>query len=135
MAINKEDAHPSRLSKTHNVPASDAKEISALDAAFPVGTAAAATPSDPSEPLKPRQPPYLFHSGASLLAMTRKNNLTIAQLVYDNERSYLTPEQIHEKLMKIWAVMDGCIHTGVTTSETIVPGRLMLKRRAPMLYK
>jgi hypothetical protein len=135
MAINKEDAHPSRLLKTHNIPESDETSISALDTAFPTSTSPAATPGKPAEPLKPTQPPYLFHSGASLLAMTRKNNLTIAQLVYDNERAYLAPEQIHEKLMKIWAVMDGCIHTGVTTSETVLPGRLMLKRRAPMLYK
>jgi hypothetical protein len=58
------------------------------------------------------QPPYLFHNGASLLAMTRKYNVsictslhgphveylfmqkTIAQLVYDNELHYLEPVEI-----------------------------------------
>ena len=31
--------------------------------------------------------------------------------------------------------MDDCIRTGVSTSETTLPGRLKLRRRAPMLYK
>jgi hypothetical protein len=37
--------------------------------------------------------------------------------------------------MRIWSVMDECIRTGVSTLETILPGRLQLRRKAPMLYK
>ena len=37
--------------------------------------------------------------------------------------------------MRIWAVMDDCIRVGVTTTETTLPGRLGLRRRAPMLYR
>lgn len=37
--------------------------------------------------------------------------------------------------MRIWQVMDECIRTGVSTSETTLPGRLGLRRRAPMLYR
>lgn len=37
--------------------------------------------------------------------------------------------------MRIWAVMDDCIRMGVTTTETTLPGRLRLRRRAPMLYQ
>lgn len=37
--------------------------------------------------------------------------------------------------MKIWGVMDDCIRVGVTTTETTLPGRLQLRRRAPMLYR
>jgi hypothetical protein len=36
--------------------------------------------------------------------------------------------------MRIWNVMDQCIRTGVSTSETVLPGRLKLRRKAPMLY-
>lgn len=39
------------------------------------------------------------------------------------------------KLMRIWEVMDECIRTGVSTTETVLPGRLGLRRRAPMLYQ
>lgn len=37
--------------------------------------------------------------------------------------------------MRIWAVMDDCIRVGVTTNEKTLPGRLGLRRRAPMLYR
>lgn len=37
--------------------------------------------------------------------------------------------------MRIWAVMDGCIRSGVVTSESTLPGRLKLRRRAPILYR
>ncbi|TDL23659.1 L-serine ammonia-lyase [Rickenella mellea] len=91
---------------------------------------------DKRPPSDPYQPPYLFHSGDSLLALTKKHNMTIAQIVYDNERSFhMTHQDIHNKLMRIWSVMDDCIRTGVATTETTLPGRLGLRRRAPMLYR
>ena len=31
--------------------------------------------------------------------------------------------------------MDDCIRTGVSSSETKLPGRLQLRRRAPILYR
>ncbi|KAF8801264.1 L-serine ammonia-lyase [Phlegmacium glaucopus] len=83
-----------------------------------------------------QQPPYPFDNGKSLLTLTRKHNMTIAQIVHDNEKYFgYTDEDIHNKIMRIWAVMDECIRTGVSTSETVLPGRLGLRRRAPMLYR
>lgn len=62
--------------------------------------------------------------------------MTIAQIVYDNELSFgYTPDDIHRKIQRIWATMDDCIRTGVSTSEAVLPGRLGLRRRAPMLYR
>ena len=90
--INKSDVDPYRLSQQYN--------------------------GDPEHPrpktTKAHEPPYLFKSGETLLAMTEKYNvrvhplmrvipltlpqMTIAQLVYENERHYLTDEEIHEKV-------------------------------------
>ncbi|KXN89382.1 L-serine dehydratase 2 [Leucoagaricus sp. SymC.cos] len=82
------------------------------------------------------EPPYPFDTGATLLALTHKHNMTIAQIVHDNEKYFgYSEEEIHEKLMRIWQVMDECIRTGVSTSERTLPGRLGLRRRAPMLYR
>ncbi|KAG8981636.1 hypothetical protein FRB90_007114 [Tulasnella sp. 427] len=114
MGIHKKDVDPSRLSQTHVIPPQNAAE---------------------SKTAGVSQPPYLFHSSESLLAMTEKHNKTIAQLVYDNERHYLSPAQIRENIQKIWSVMDECIRTGVSTHETVLPGRMQVRRRAPMLYK
>ncbi|KAL5536927.1 hypothetical protein ACEPAF_750 [Sanghuangporus sanghuang] len=80
-------------------------------------------------------PPYVFHSGDSLLALTKKHNMTIAQIVYDNEKYFHSDDVIYEKLTRIWSVMDECIRSGVATQETTLPGRLGLQRRAPMLYR
>ncbi|KAH9072176.1 serine dehydratase alpha chain-domain-containing protein [Lactarius deliciosus] len=87
-------------------------------------------------PADKEQPPYPFKSGDNLLNLTRVHNMTIAQIVYDNERSFgYDDEVIHDKLMRIWGVMDDCIRSGVHTHETTLPGRLRLRRRAPMLYR
>ncbi|KAH9888904.1 L-serine ammonia-lyase [Cubamyces lactineus] len=94
------------------------------------------TPGAPSQAPDPIQPPYPFVSGDSLLALTKKHNMTIAQIVYDNELHFgYSHEDIHEKLMRIWSVMDDCIRTGVSSAEEKLPGRLGLRRRAPMLYR
>ncbi|KAI0372786.1 L-serine ammonia-lyase [Pilatotrama ljubarskyi] len=93
-------------------------------------------PGDPPQVPDPIQPPYPFVSGDSLLALTKKHNMTIAQIVYDNELHFgYSHEDIHEKLMRIWSVMDDCIRTGVSSAEEKLPGRLGLRRRAPMLYR
>ncbi|KAH9993682.1 serine dehydratase alpha chain-domain-containing protein [Russula compacta] len=93
-------------------------------------------PMDQELPSGSAQPPYPFKSGDNLLNLTRVHNMTIAQIAYDNERSFgYSDEDIHNKLMRIWAVMDDCIRSGVHTHETTLPGRLGLRRRAPMLYR
>ncbi|KAJ8113496.1 hypothetical protein ONZ43_g5143 [Nemania bipapillata] len=82
-------------------------------------------------------PRYPFRDGESLLALCNKYNLTIAQLVYENEKSHgYTDEEIHEKLFRIWDVMDQSILEGVQAPlDSTLPGSLKLHRRAPGLYK
>lgn len=83
------------------------------------------------------QPRYPFRDANSLLVLCHKHNLTIAQLVYENEKSHgYTDEEIYEKVMKIWQVMDHSILEGVQAPpDTTLPGSLKLHRRAPALYK
>ncbi|UZJ56993.1 hypothetical protein CBS101457_006313 [Exobasidium rhododendri] len=81
------------------------------------------------------QPPYPFRDAKSLLALCRKHNLTIAQLVYENERHWYTDEEIRRKLTNIWLVMDNCIREGVHSEQELLPGTLKMKRRAPGLYR
>ncbi|PWN39614.1 hypothetical protein IE81DRAFT_294582 [Ceraceosorus guamensis] len=79
--------------------------------------------------------PYVFWDAASLLALTRKHNMTIAQIVWENEVSLgYSPDQLREKLLHIWDTMDTCIYEGVHSSEETLPGALRLRRRAPALY-
>ncbi|KAI5999500.1 serine dehydratase alpha chain-domain-containing protein [Pisolithus albus] len=114
--VDKRVVHGARLHQTHQAGQGDAIH--------------------PSKDDDPGHPPYPFDSGNSLLAITRKHNMTIAQIVHDNERYFgLSEQDIHDKLMRIWAVMDDCIRTGVSTTERTLPGRLKLRRRAPILYR
>ncbi|KAF8705349.1 L-serine ammonia-lyase, partial [Rhizoctonia solani] len=122
--VHKHKVEPARLSQTHG-----------QDLPSTIDTPGSSITSEELLSSSQSQPPYLFHNGASLLEMSRKHNKTIAQLVYDNELHYLTPVEIRKKILKIWATMDECIRNGVSSVETELPGRLRLRRRAPMLYK
>ena len=83
------------------------------------------------------QPRYPFRDAASLLALCNKYNLTIAQIVYENEKGHgYTDEEIHKKIMRIWEVMDNSILQGVQAPvDATLPGSLKLHRRAPALYR
>ncbi|CDS02209.1 hypothetical protein, partial [Sporisorium scitamineum] len=79
-------------------------------------------------------PPFPFRNAASLLRQCKTRNLTIAQVVYENELTWNRPEVVHEKLIKIWTTMDECIRAGVENEEKTLPGPLAVRRRAPSLY-
>ncbi|KAM0328788.1 hypothetical protein ACHAQA_005202 [Verticillium albo-atrum] len=84
-----------------------------------------------------QQPRYPFRDAQSLLALCEKHNLTIAQLVYENEKSHgYTDQEILEKVFRIWDTMDNSILEGVQAPlDSVLPGSLKLQRRAPALYK
>ncbi|KDR67939.1 hypothetical protein GALMADRAFT_257430 [Galerina marginata CBS 339.88] len=126
--VDKTKVHGARLHQTHSI--SDPEHhVPLIDSQ---GTEA----QKPNDGEGDEHPPYPFDSGNTLLALTKKHNMTIAQIVHDNEKHFgYTDEDIHSKIMRIWEVMDECIHTGVSTAERTLPGRLGLRRRAPMLYR
>ncbi|KIW24549.1 L-serine ammonia-lyase [Cladophialophora immunda] len=86
---------------------------------------------------KSPQPRYPFRDAASLLHLCHKHNLTIAQLVFENEKSHgSSEEEVYRKLFRIWRVMDESILEGVQAPlDSTLPGSLKLHRRAPALYR
>lgn len=132
--MNKDAASHARRDQAHGA------DIDPSQASLPAPSAEAAPESDASAASPPPgdslpQPPFLFSSATSLIAMTRRENLTIAQLVFENERSYMTADEISDGLLKIWGVMDGSIRDGVSSREEILPGGLGVRRRAAGLYR
>ena len=95
------------------------------------------TQLDESSKEESRQVPYPFHNAASLLSQCKQHNLTIAQLMYENERGLgHSDDEIFNKLFSLWEVMDNCIKEGVQAPlNSILPGSLQLRRRAPALYQ
>jgi L-serine dehydratase len=79
-------------------------------------------------------PPYPFSTAEELLKLCETHNLSIAQLMLENEKTWRSTEEIYQGILKIAQVMDECIANGCK-HEGILPGGLQVKRRAPALYQ
>ena len=78
--------------------------------------------------------PYYFMSAEELLSLCDHNNMTIAEIVFENEKMWRPIEEVEERLLEIWEIMNQCIENGCNTSG-MLPGILKLPRRAPELYQ
>ena len=76
--------------------------------------------------------PYPFHSGDELLARCRESGLSIAQLMFENEKVWRSEAAIRAGLDQIWAAMQSCVARG-TREEGVLPGGLKVGRRAPSM--
>jgi len=87
--------------------------------------------------------PFPYHTAAELLAVAHEHELSISQLMLENECALTAQEAAHdgalasvqlvrEGIEKIWMTMRACIQRGIAT-EGILPGGLKVKRRAHRL--
>ncbi|RZA36654.1 MAG: L-serine ammonia-lyase [Lysobacteraceae bacterium] len=77
--------------------------------------------------------PYPFHSGDELLAQSRDSGLSIARLMFENEKSWRSEEEVKAGLREIWNAMQSCVARGIRQEGTL-PGGLHVTRRAPALF-
>lgn len=78
--------------------------------------------------------PYEFAKATELLALCEKHNLTIADIMRENEKTWRSSEKITEELLNIAKVMLDCIDNGCH-HEGILPGGLNVKRRAAPIFQ
>jgi L-serine dehydratase len=78
--------------------------------------------------------PYPFKSAAELFTLCRQHNLTIAELVIQNELVRKTLSEIRQEALEIIQVMHESVIKGLHI-DGILPGGLGVKRRAAGLYK
>ncbi|GJN89357.1 hypothetical protein Rhopal_002337-T1 [Rhodotorula paludigena] len=135
--IDKQTVDTTRRDQTHGLPVDTLASAGApaLPAASDASTASTSEASAASALAETKPIPYLFRDAAGLLRLTQKHNLTIAQLVWENEKRYMSDLEIRNKLLDLWRVMDASIHAGVSSTEEVLPGRIGLRRRAPHLYR
>src|SRR5450830_504951 len=76
--------------------------------------------------------PYPFTSGAELLATCQQQRLSIGELMWANERTWRSDDEIRAGLLNIWRVMRECVQRGLTHTGTL-PGPYKVPRRAPQL--
>jgi L-serine dehydratase len=79
--------------------------------------------------------PYPFATGDAMMAFAKESGLSVGELVRANERIWRTDEEIRTGLLDIWAAMRDCMERGVTTTETVLPGGLKVRRRAAALHR
>ncbi|GAB3741740.1 L-serine ammonia-lyase [Silanimonas algicola] len=76
--------------------------------------------------------PHPFHSGDELLARCKESGLSIAQLMFENEKVWRPEAEIREGLDRIWEAMRACVARGIR-EEGVLPGGLKVGRRAPTM--
>ena len=76
--------------------------------------------------------PYPFTSGDELLAICRQHRLKISQVMWANERTWRSDQEIRAGLLDIWRVMRECVQRGLSITGTL-PGPFKVPRRAPAL--
>ncbi len=76
---------------------------------------------------------YPFKTATQLLELCLTHNLSICQIMLENEKAWRSEAEIRVGLLHIWNVMQGCVKRGCHT-EGILPGGLKVKRRAADLY-
>ena len=79
-------------------------------------------------------PPYPFSTATELLSLCKQHHLSIAELMMQNELTWRTKKQIEQGIQNIAHIMNACIDKGCETPG-ILPGGLLVKRRAPDLYE
>ena len=66
--------------------------------------------------------------------MSLESGMSIADMVWQNEISQRTEDEVEQGINEIWQVMDDCIFRGLS-SEGILPGGLKVRRRAMKIHQ
>jgi L-serine dehydratase len=94
---------------------------------------AAKSPDGADVELRPVR--YPFATADELLSQCQKHNITIPELIWQNELAYQDAEATRARLIKVWNVMQASIDRGLNSTEEYLPGALRVRRRAPALYR
>lgn len=77
---------------------------------------------------------YPFKTSADLLRLCAEHQMSISQLMFENEKSWRPEAETRAGLLKIWNVMQECVSAGLT-KQGVMPGGLKVRRRAADLYR
>ncbi|HEY2043213.1 MAG TPA: L-serine ammonia-lyase [Jatrophihabitans sp.] len=78
--------------------------------------------------------PYPFTTSVELCRQCEASGLSISELMMENEKVWRSEDEIRERLLHIWQVMQDCVNNGIN-SEGVLPGGLKVRRRAPELSR
>lgn len=78
--------------------------------------------------------PFPFDTAEELLAITREHDMSISDVMFENEKVWRSEAEIRTGMLEIWSVMKACVQRGCE-QKGILPGGLKVKRRAAELYE
>ncbi len=78
--------------------------------------------------------PYPFLSAVDLLIHCANHDMSISDVMMENEKAWRSEEEIRHGLLEIWKVMRSCVNNGCR-NEGILPGGMKVKRRAADLHR
>ena len=78
--------------------------------------------------------PYPFTTCDELIAICRRQGMSIADVVWANETAVRPADEVRERLLTVWRVMRECVANGCSSTEPVLPGGLDVPRRAPGMY-
>jgi len=78
--------------------------------------------------------PYPFNTAGELLAITREHNMSISDVMFENEKMWRSEDEIRAGMLEIWLVMKACVQRGCE-QKGVLSGGLKVKRRAAELYE
>ena len=81
------------------------------------------------EKAEPMNVPYPMQTGDDLLQYCHLTRKSIWEIVFDNETSLRSQQEVEASLLNIWSVMCSCIYRGCHTTG-MLPGGLHVARRA-----
>ena len=91
--------------------------------------------NDEPEPSEQQgEPPHRYETSASLLELAANKDLSIAELVYQNESHWRDADEIEQRLTAIWEAMQACVERGLNR-DGVLPGRMSVVRRAPKIRR
>ncbi len=103
---------------------------------YSVGGGFVVNDGDTGATIAPDRPaaPHPFRTAAELLGMANQHGLSIATLMFENERAWRSEAAIREGIARIWTTMQSCVKRGCER-EGILPGGLKVRRRAAALHR
>ena len=78
--------------------------------------------------------PYPFSTAHELLTHCQETGMSIAQIAMANETAARSREEVREKILEIWEVMEACKNNSLTR-KGVLPGGLNTRRRAPVWHQ
>lgn len=78
--------------------------------------------------------PFPIQTSEELLAFCNSENKSIAEIIWENEKTLRNPEDIDSEIKRVWETMLECMYIGCHT-EGQLPGGLNVKRRAYNSYQ